>query len=106
MVALMAARLGPVPDIPGAPPGLVAVLRRAMAHDPADRPADIAVFRDALAEADLSSPSGAAPAYWPGPAMDGARQEAGHGPDARTEPPATEATGRRGGLSGPPLAAA
>jgi hypothetical protein len=100
MVVLMAARLGPVPDIPGAPPGLVAVLRRAMAYDPADRPADIAAFRDALAEADLSSPTGAAPASWPGPAMDGPRQD---GPDAPTEPPAT---GRRGGLSGPLLAAA
>jgi serine/threonine protein kinase len=56
MVALMAARLGPVPDIPGAPPGLVAVLQQAMAYDPADRPAGAAVLRDALAGADLSPP--------------------------------------------------
>jgi len=109
MVALMAARLGPVPDIPGAPPELVAVLRQAMAYDPADRPADITAFRDALAEADLSSPAGAAPASWPGPAVSGARPEAaGQGRDARTEPPDAEATrpGRRSGLSGPLLAAA
>ncbi|GAB2864107.1 hypothetical protein GCM10027176_77530 [Actinoallomurus bryophytorum] len=56
MVALMAARLGPVPDIPGAPPGLVAVLQQAMAYDPADRPATAAALRDVLAGADLSPP--------------------------------------------------
>lgn len=56
MVALMAARLAPVPDIPGAPPGLVAVLQQAMAYDPADRPATAADLRDALAGADLSPP--------------------------------------------------
>jgi serine/threonine protein kinase len=56
MVALMAARLGPVPGIPGAPPGLVAVLQQAMAYDPADRPAGAAALRDALAGADLSPP--------------------------------------------------
>jgi hypothetical protein len=95
MVALMAARLGTVPGIPGAPPGLVAVLRRAMAYDPADRPADMAALREALAEADLSSAEGVAPAYWPGPTPYDA---------APTEPPAAEA--RRGGLSGPLLAAA
>jgi tRNA A-37 threonylcarbamoyl transferase component Bud32 len=97
MVALMAARLGPVPDIPGAPPGLVAVLRRAMAYDPADRPADMAAFRAALADADLSSAEGVPPAYWPGPTP----YEAGH--EAPTEPPVTA---RRGGPSGPLLAAA
>ena len=50
----MAARFGPVPDIPGAPPGLLAVLRRAMAYDPANRPVGAAAFRDELAAADLS----------------------------------------------------
>src|SRR4051812_38823768 len=54
MVALMAARLGPVPDIPGAPPGLVAVLRRAMAYDPGERPPGAAALRDALTAADLT----------------------------------------------------
>ncbi len=54
LVALMAARFGPVPDIPGAPPGLLAVLRHAMAYDPAHRPQGAAAFRDELAAADLS----------------------------------------------------
>jgi hypothetical protein len=58
MVALMAARLSPVPGIPGAPPDLVAVLQQAMAYEPADRPPTAAALRDALA--DLSLPHGAA----------------------------------------------
>jgi tRNA A-37 threonylcarbamoyl transferase component Bud32 len=99
VVELMAARLGPVPDIPGAPPALVAVLRRAMSYDPANRPAGMVAFRDALAGADLSSPSGRPPTYWPGPT-------AAPAPEARTEPASAETTGGRGGLSGPLLAAA
>lgn len=43
----------PVPDIPGAPVGLTAVLRQAMAADPADRYPSAGAFRDALAGADL-----------------------------------------------------
>lgn len=40
---------GPVADVPGAPPELVDVLRRAMAPDPEDRYGSAAEFRDALA---------------------------------------------------------
>ncbi|MDN3354230.1 serine/threonine-protein kinase [Actinomadura sp. DC4] len=107
MVALMAARLGPVPDVPGAPAGLVAVLRGAMAYDPGDRPENIAAFRDALAEADLSQHAGAAPPYWPVPIPPGPGQapprpgQAPAGPD--TEP---AVPGRRGGMSGPLITAA
>jgi len=47
----------PVGDVPGAPPGLMAILRRGLAADPAARPPSAAVLRDALA----------APAAHPGP---------------------------------------
>ncbi|HEY1324652.1 MAG TPA: serine/threonine-protein kinase, partial [Streptosporangiaceae bacterium] len=39
----------PVDDVPGAPPGLMAILRRGLAADPAARPPGAAVLRDALA---------------------------------------------------------
>jgi Protein kinase domain len=127
MVALMTARLGPVPDIPGAPPGLVAVLQQAMAYDPADRPITAAALRDALAGADLSPPpnggarrsvptgpgrhrsaTGRAPAgvataarnHDPGPVA----QAASTGPDPAGEPAVT--AGRRSLRSRPLLAAA
>jgi hypothetical protein len=76
MVALMAARLGPVPDIPSAPPGLVAVLQQAMAYDPADRPATAAALRDALAGADLSPPPNGG-ARWSMPTGHGRHRSAG-----------------------------
>ncbi len=120
MVALMAARLGPVPDVPGAPPALVAVLRRAMAYDPADRPPDAAAFRDALSAADLSVtpawPAGGPP---PVPAAIGPPGPAGQrhrpapprhafpdtGADGRPTEPGHRG-GHRRGLSGPVLVAA
>ncbi|MGW0948621.1 protein kinase domain-containing protein [Streptomyces sp. NPDC002623] len=46
----------PLPDVPGVPPALMAVLRQAMAADPADRPASAEALRDALAAADLHAP--------------------------------------------------
>jgi serine/threonine protein kinase len=39
----------PVGDVPGTPPGLMAILRRALAADPAARPPSAAALRDALA---------------------------------------------------------
>jgi serine/threonine protein kinase len=39
----------PVDDVPGTPPGLMAILRRALAADPAARPPGAAALRDALA---------------------------------------------------------
>ena len=39
----------PVDDVPGTPPGLMAILRRGLAADPAARPPSAAVLRDALA---------------------------------------------------------
>ena len=50
----------PVADVPGAPPGLMAILRQALAADPAQRPATAADLRDALAALDL--PPGGPPA--------------------------------------------
>jgi hypothetical protein len=67
------------------------------AYDPADRPADMAAFRAALAEADLSSAEGVAPAYWPGPTPNEAVHAA-----APTVPPEPG----RGGPRGPLLTAA
>ncbi|MEV1067080.1 serine/threonine-protein kinase [Streptomyces sp. NPDC050263] len=46
----------PLPDVPGVPPALMAVLRRAMAADPADRLPSAEALRDALAAADLHAP--------------------------------------------------
>jgi len=43
----------PIPDIPGVPVGLTAVLRAAMAADPADRYPTAAAFRDALRSVSL-----------------------------------------------------
>ncbi|MGR6923438.1 serine/threonine-protein kinase [[Actinomadura] parvosata] len=45
----------PVPDIPGVPPELTAVLRRALATDPRHRTPSAAAFRDELAAIPLSS---------------------------------------------------
>ncbi len=39
----------PVDDVPGTPPGLMAILRRGLAADPAARPSSAAALRDALA---------------------------------------------------------
>ncbi|WP_234436977.1 serine/threonine-protein kinase [Streptomyces maremycinicus] len=46
----------PYPDLPGVPAALNAVLRHAMASDPARRLSDAGAFRDALAAVDLDDP--------------------------------------------------
>lgn len=43
----------PIPDLPGVPPALTAVLRHAMAADPAERLPDAASLRDALEAVEL-----------------------------------------------------
>ena len=55
--ALITAHTRPVPDIPGAPPALTAVLRQSMTYDPAARPPSAAALREALAAADLNIPN-------------------------------------------------
>jgi len=49
LAVIMALHRQPVPEIPGVPAGLTEVLRHALAHDPALRPAGAGAFRDALA---------------------------------------------------------
>ncbi len=48
----------PIPDLPGVPSALVAVLRKAMANEPADRYPSAAAFRDALKGVALDAPTG------------------------------------------------
>ncbi|MFI7697790.1 protein kinase [Nonomuraea sp. NPDC049480] len=48
----------PVPDIPGVPPELSAVLRQALASDPRERTPSAAAFREALAAVSLDARSG------------------------------------------------
>ncbi|MET9337791.1 serine/threonine-protein kinase [Nonomuraea sp. NPDC003804] len=49
LAVIMALHRQPVPEIPGVPPALTEVLRRALATDPAQRTPSAAAFRDALA---------------------------------------------------------
>jgi serine/threonine protein kinase len=56
---LMSLHEKPVEDVPGAPPELMAALRRSLATDPAVRPQSAAALRDALL--DLAAPRSASP---------------------------------------------
>jgi hypothetical protein len=56
----------PVDDVPGVPPGLMDILRRGLATDPAARPPSAAALRDALA-ALPAQPGRPAPPGRPGP---------------------------------------
>jgi serine/threonine protein kinase len=49
IAAIIALHDQPVDDVPGTPPGLMAILRRGLAADPAARPPSAAALRDALA---------------------------------------------------------
>ncbi|HUR08591.1 MAG TPA: serine/threonine-protein kinase [Nonomuraea sp.] len=64
----------PVPDIPGVPPSLTAVLRQALVSDPHQRTPSAAAFRDALTALRLDSEPVASGPMWPGsdPGLQGA----------------------------------
>ena len=64
IATIMALHDRPIDDVPGVPPGLMAVLRRGLAADPAARPPSAASFRDALAS--LSMRAGPPPPRLPG----------------------------------------
>ncbi|MFF4585488.1 serine/threonine-protein kinase [Streptomyces sp. NPDC001388] len=57
----------PYPALPGVPPALNEVLRRALAADPAERLSDAGLFRDALAAVDLGAAGPAAGGFGPAP---------------------------------------
>ena len=81
----------PVDDVPGTPPGLMAILRRGLAADPAARPSSAAALRDALA----------APPVRPGiPAQTGMWAQTGM--PARTGRSAYPGTSAQPGRSVPP----
>ncbi|OPG13496.1 hypothetical protein, partial [Microbispora sp. GKU 823] len=56
IAAIMALHRLPIPDIPGVPAALTAVLRHGMATDPAQRIGTAAGLRDALLHVDLEVP--------------------------------------------------
>jgi len=90
----------PAADIDGAPPALMAVLRRGLAIDVADRPPSAAAFRDALASCPVDS--GWRPdSVGAGSGRAGARTGSGYwdAPGDTTGPRHGMSTGRRQGTS-------
>ncbi|WP_436759620.1 serine/threonine-protein kinase [Streptosporangium sp. V21-05] len=91
IAVIMALHRLPVPDIPGVPPELTAVLREAMATDPARRTPSVAALRDALTDLRLEGgrpvrrPSTPRPS--PSPAPDAGPVSVPPPPYARTEAP-------------------
>ena len=61
LMTIMALHDKPVDDVPGTPPGFMALLRRSLSTDPADRPQTAAAFRDALAA--VPGPAAASAAF-------------------------------------------
>jgi serine/threonine protein kinase len=58
----------PVDDVPGTPPGLMEILRRSLAADPAARPPSAAALRDALASLPVHAGASAQPGISAAPA--------------------------------------
>ncbi|MEU0485543.1 protein kinase [Streptosporangium sp. NPDC006013] len=67
IAVIMALHRLPVPEIPGVPPELTAVLRDAMAADPARRTPSVAALRDALASLRPGGDAPASPPHAPRP---------------------------------------
>ncbi|MFG6200233.1 protein kinase [Nonomuraea sp. JJY05] len=86
----------PVPDIPGVPPQLTAVLRQALASDPRERTPTAEAFRDALA----AVPLGPAPVRDAGPS--GGRHAAPSSPSQPVGQPVGQPIGPHVGHPGPP----
>jgi hypothetical protein len=106
MAQLMAAHLRPVPDLPGVPPALTAVLRQAMAYDPAARPPSAAAFRDTLIGLDYSAPPPVQPAPSPPAGWRDAGTPSYTGPPVASATTAPGGTRRRSGSRGVLLGAA
>ncbi|MDX3110849.1 protein kinase domain-containing protein [Nonomuraea angiospora] len=82
----------PVPDIPGVPPQLTAVLRQALASDPRRRTPTAQAFRDALAAVPLG----------PAPAPSGGRHAAPSAPSQPMLPSQPQPMGQHLSQPGPP----
>ncbi|WP_205301936.1 serine/threonine-protein kinase [Nonomuraea montanisoli] len=77
LAVILALHRLPVPDLPGVPPELTAVLRRALASDPRERTPDAATLRDELAAVPLGPASPAhAPFAGTGPSLPAAQRPA------------------------------
>ena len=98
LMTIMALHDKPVDDVPGTPPGFMALLRRSLSPDPADRPQTAAAFRDALAALPGPAASPAAafsvpPAQYVMPAL---------GRDLPTDPTGSHSAAHRTGPGRPP----
>jgi serine/threonine protein kinase len=96
LATLMSLHEKPVEDVPGAPPELMAALRRSLATDPAVRPQSAAALRDALL--DLAAPRPGSPTQT---VMSAASQTQSHPTSVLTQDAWPAAAGRhaKGSLS-------
>jgi serine/threonine protein kinase len=84
LAMILALHRFPVPEIPGVPPDLTAVLRQALATDPRERTPSATAFRDALAAVPLTPSSGR---HAPSPGHHASSPSGGHAaPFARSAP--------------------
>ncbi|WP_344579620.1 serine/threonine-protein kinase [Nonomuraea roseoviolacea] len=102
LAVILALHRLPVPDLPGVPPALTAVLRRALASDPRERTPDAAALRDELAAVPLGPAAGPGPSFPAAPHLSNpslpAAETDGRGPGRRrdTREGDTEAPARHG----------
>ncbi|WP_211592475.1 serine/threonine-protein kinase [Microbispora sp. H10836] len=101
VAAIMALHRLPIPDIPGVPAALTAVLRHGMASDPAQRIRTAAGLRDALAVLAADGSAAADGARSAGPEPPGARGPAGVPEWGAPSPPGPTMLGRRPGEGRP-----